>query len=64
MLDAKDLEQSKNIAELLDTQILEKIGSDILHGYQIDYDSRADWNDTIHDAMEIAKQTVETKNTP
>src|SRR3990167_3031906 len=64
MLDVKDLEQSKNIAELLDEALLERIGSDVLHGYQIDYDSRADWNDTIHSAMEIAKQTVDVKNTP
>ncbi len=59
-----DLKSSKNITELLDGDQLALIGSQVVNGYQIDEQSRAEWKEIVDKAMEIAKQTSEVKNTP
>ncbi len=58
------LRKSKNIAELLDDDELAEIGAKVKKGYEIDEDSRAEWLETVHQALAIAKQTKEVKNTP
>lgn len=59
-----ELRSSDNIAELLDKNELDFIGKQVVEGYDIDEDSRRDWAETIEKAMDIAKQTLETKNHP
>lgn len=63
-LSIKELKKSSNIAELLSDDELSKISEQVISGYDTDKDSRADWEDIIEKAMDIAKQTLETKNTP
>lgn len=62
--DIKKLKASDNIAEDLDDEQLSEIGSKVLQGYEFDENSRKDWKDIIDKAMSIAKQTLETKDTP
>ena len=57
-----ELKKSKNIAELLDEQELARIGMKVMTNYKIDEDSRAEWQERVDKAMDIAKQTMEVKN--
>lgn len=58
------LQASKNIVELLDNDDLLEIGTQVVRGYEIDEDSRAEWKETVDKAMLLAKQVMETKNYP
>jgi len=58
------LKKSSNIADLLDDDELSKISEQVISGYEIDKDSRAEWEEVIDKAMDIAKQTLDTKNFP
>lgn len=53
-----------NVADELDNEELNKIASKVIQGFELDEDSRTDWQDRVDKAMEIAKQTMETKNHP
>lgn len=64
MPDIKELRKSDNIAELLSEEELAKISSQVIKGYEVDIDSRGEWEETIDKAMDIAKQTIEKKNHP
>ena len=64
LLSIEKLKSSKNVAELLSEEELGKISIQVLDGYEIDENSRAEWKDLVANAMEIAKQTTETKNHP
>ena len=64
MIKLEKLRKSTNIAELLDEDELAKISQQVISGYEIDKESRAEWEDVIDNAMEIAKQTLEVKNFP
>lgn len=64
MIKLDKLKKSDNVAELLDDDELAKISTRVLHGYEIDKESRAEWEDIIDKAMDIANQTLETKNFP
>ena len=59
-----ELRDSINIAELLDDDKLSKISKQVIQGYELDEDSRVEWKETVDKAMEIAKQTTETKDYP
>ena len=50
-----------NIAEDVDDKILLEIGSKVVEGYNIDKDSRSEWEDTISVALELAKQISSEK---
>ena len=54
----------KNVAELLDDDELATIGSTVKRLYQIDKDSRSEWEDLMEKAMKLARQVIEVKNTP
>jgi len=56
--------ESVNIAESLDEQQLRKIGTDAFKGYELDHDSRKDWERNIDDWTKLAKQTLEPKTYP
>lgn len=58
------IHKSKNAAELLDDETLAIIGAQVVRGYEIDEDSRAEWKATVDKAMDIAKQIMEPKSFP
>jgi chaperonin GroES len=58
------LNKQKNIADMLENDELVKIGHTVIDEFQIDSDSRAEWESQMMDIMKIAKQTQEVKNTP
>lgn len=53
-----------NIADDLDEDQLNKIGSDVVHGYEVDLESRYDWEDRYDSWMDLAMQKVEEKQFP
>jgi chaperonin GroES len=53
-----------NIAEEFKDERLNSIGQRVVQEYKMDDDSMADWKKNIENALKIAKQTVEAKNTP
>lgn len=63
-LDIKELESSINIVDLLDKNYLGAIGEQVVKGYMVDEESRADWKTTVDQAMELTKSVSETKNHP
>ncbi len=63
-LDIVDLYTSNNIAELLDEGHLRAIGCQVVEDYEEDKASKAEFDATIDQAMEIAKQVISKKNTP
>lgn len=63
-LNIEEIRKSKNVAELLDDTELEGIAQQIIRGYELDEDSRAEWKETIDKAMIIAKQVMESKTYP
>lgn len=58
------LVESTNIAEKLDKDELEKIGRDALAGFELDKESRQDWEDNVDEWTNLAKLTVEQKTFP
>src|SRR3990167_2790120 len=64
MIKFDKLKKSKNIAELLEDDELHLIAERVIYGYEIDRESRADWEEVIDKAMDIAKQTLDQKNFP
>ena len=61
--DLVEFEEMQNIAELADLD-LEKIGQDVVDGYDADLRSRESWEGEMKEAMELALQVRETKNFP
>jgi chaperonin GroES len=60
---AKYLEMT-NIAKDLDDDILEKISTLVIRGYDIDENSRSQWLTDNKEALELAMQIGKVKNTP
>jgi chaperonin GroES len=56
--------ESVNIAESLDEKQLRDIGSEAFKGYDIDHQSRLDWEKHVDEWTKLAKQTVEPKTYP
>lgn len=56
--------QSHNIADDLDEDQQGAIAHRVIEEYQIDKDSRADWESKIDKAVELAKQVVKEKSFP
>jgi len=50
-----------NIAESLDQDQIDKIGAKVVEGYHTDKDSRADWERSSKEVMEIAKLAIKKK---
>lgn len=57
-------EQSQNIAEMLDDDELNNLGSEVERDYQIDKKSREEWEASAERAMDIALQVRKPKNYP
>lgn len=58
------LHDSDNIAEDLDDELLNKIGSSVVRNYQMDKDSRSEWELILDKGMDIARQTLSAKMSP
>ena len=56
--------ESVNIAESLDEQQLKDIGSEAFTGFDLDLQSRKDWEKHVDEWTKLAKQTVEPKTYP
>lgn len=54
----------KNIAEELDSNVVGSIGQTVLREFDIDKNSRAEWEKQNKSAMDLAMQVLETKNWP
>ncbi len=50
-----------NIAETLEQQEIDEIAIKVIDGYNLDLDSRAEWEKSNESVMELAKLTVKTK---
>lgn len=55
---------SNNIADQLEEDELSRIGALVVQEYEVDLDSRADWERSVDSAMKIAKQVYEAKSFP
>ena len=55
---------SQNIAADISDEELEKISHDVFIGYDIDKESRSEWEKTMQSAMKLARQIYEIKNFP
>jgi chaperonin GroES len=60
----QDLMDADNIAAMLDTSALMKIGDDCKSGLEIDEDSRAEWMEKNERAMELALQVTHERTFP
>lgn len=63
-LSIAQLQESQNIVELLDEDVLYSVGSTVIKGFELDEDSRSEWKGTVDKAMAIAKQVIEPKSFP
>lgn len=56
--------QHQNLAEDLDEEELTEIGAQCLRGFELDLDSRSDWEDALDGWIALAKQIREEKSYP
>lgn len=59
-----EIKKSKNLASAIGDEKLNSIAMQVIEGYEYDETTRIDWKELNDKAMEMAKQTVETKNHP
>ena len=64
IIDIETILGQANIAHLLPEDDLKLISTKVIKEYKIDLDSNEEWRKKTEDAMKIAKQIVEIKNTP
>jgi chaperonin GroES len=63
-LELKEIVKSPNLAEELSDDDLTTIGTSVWDDWQVDLNSRADWEQKTSDAMKLALQVVEQKTFP
>lgn len=59
-----ELFQSQNVVDLLDVQQLASIAANVIDEYQIDKDSRKDWEEKNEEAIKLAMMVAEQKTYP
>lgn len=59
-----DILKVDNVAEYLDDALLGRIGQDVTRDYQIDIDSRKDWEQRYKRALDVAMQVRKAKTFP
>lgn len=64
IIDLETILGQANIAHLLPEDDLKLISMKVIKEYKIDLDSNEEWRKKTEDAMKLAKQEVEIKNTP
>lgn len=57
-------ENAKNLCALLDDSKLSEIGAKVVHDFDLDKTSRAEWEALMERAMKLAKQVIEEKSFP
>ena len=60
----EDILDTQNVHDLIESEDLECIGGLVVEGYKEDKDSRAEWERKQNDALDLAMQVCEVKNTP
>lgn len=63
-LKLNEIVKSKNVAELLSEEDLQVIGEAVYNEWEIDKNSRADWEEKTSAAMKLALQVMEQKTFP
>lgn len=63
-MDIREIIEDTNIAEKLDDELLNKIGRAVVDGFNIDLDSREEWEKNTKLYIKLALQVKETKNWP
>ena len=63
-LDVRTMALNPNIANDLDEKYLEEWASELLEGFELDMDSRKDWEDSYKESMKLALQIEEEKSYP
>lgn len=63
-LDLKKVVISENVASLLSREDCSKIAHEVLETYQMDLSSRAEWEERMKTALNLALQVAETKTFP
>lgn len=63
-LELNDIVKSPNVAELLPEDQLAKIGNQVYEDWEVDKQSRSDWEEKTAVAMKLALQVVEEKTFP
>src|SRR4051812_750764 len=56
--------ESDNIADTLDEELKREIASTVVAEFEMDKESRSEWEETIRQATELASQTVHEKTFP
>lgn len=64
MKELKEIFKTRNVAELLEEEDLNKIGLNAIYGYEGDDESRAEWKERNKAGMKLAMQLTESKNFP
>ena len=59
-----ELIDSANIAEDMGDEELGRLGEKVAREFQVDVDSRSDWQEANNEAMKLAQQVMEEKNFP
>ena len=63
-LSTDKLLSSPNIAEMLDESTLNTLGYNVAYEFDIDKNSRSQWEKRVEDAMKLALQVAEAKSFP
>lgn len=63
-LDFDTLQNNINIAEHMTESQLHAVGQQVVKGFRVDEDSRAEWKMNLNESMNLAKQTLEDKTFP
>src|SRR6185436_835182 len=63
-LPLRDIQTSRNVDALLSEEQSNAIGSEVVKGYDEDRQSRQEWEKRTDNAIKLALQMVEPKNTP
>jgi hypothetical protein len=58
------LDEELNVAKLLDEDVLDAIGQQVVDDFDIDQKSMAEWLDSMSKGIKLASQTIERKNDP
>jgi hypothetical protein len=59
-----EIPHNANLAEYMDENQLELIGSDLLEAYATDIESRAEWEETYYDGLELLGLKIEDRSEP
>lgn len=57
-------DHNANLAEQLDENTLQQISDELLEAYDTDLESRADWEDTYYDGLELLGLKIEDRSEP